>query len=409
MNFDHNKPRPSYGEFVAILAMMMGLAALSTDAMLPALSDIGKELAVQQENTKQLIVSILFLGLAFGQIAYGPLSDSVGRKPTIYAGYGLFITGCLLSIAAPSFPVMLVGRFFQGIGIAGPRSVSMALVRDQYEGRAMARVMSFVMAIFIIVPAIAPTFGQTILLIAHWRAIFGAFLLIALITVIWFGLRQPETLPKDRRKPFLWKTIFEATREVFANRVSLGYTLCAGLISGAFLGYLNSAQQILQEQYGLGTRFPLYFGAIALAIGGASYLNSSLVMRYGMRALSSWALLALSGLSITFSAVSFMLAGSPPLAALMIYFITAFFCVGLLFGNLNSIAMEPLGHIAGVGAAVVGSLSTFMSVPLGILIGQSYNGTVLPLVGGFAILGVISIAIMRWAEGGKKEDVYVSQ
>jgi DHA1 family bicyclomycin/chloramphenicol resistance-like MFS transporter len=407
MDIDRSNPHPSYGEFVALMALMMSLAAFSTDAMLPALSDIGKDLGVQQENTNQLIVSLLFLGMAVGQIAYGPLSDSIGRKPAIYAGYGLYIAGCLFSIAATNFSIMLVGRFLQGTGIAGPRSVLMALVRDQYKGRTMARVMSFVMAVFIIVPAIAPSFGQAILLIAHWRAIFGAFLFLALITMLWFAFRQPETLPKNRRIPFLLKSIIMAIREVCVNRVSLGYTLCAGLISGAFLGYLNSAQQILQEQYRLGTQFPFYFGTVALSIGSASYLNSKLVMRYGMRSLSNWSLLTLSGLSIAFSAVSYMLAGNPPLAALMIYFVTAFFCVGLLFGNLNSIAMEPLGHIAGVGAAVVGSLSTFISVPLGILIGQSYNGTVLPLVGGFAILSTITIASMRWAESGK--DVYASQ
>jgi DHA1 family bicyclomycin/chloramphenicol resistance-like MFS transporter len=398
---DRNKPVLPYGEFVALMAMMMSLLALSTDAMLPALSDIGKDLGIQRENTNQLIVSLLFLGMAAGQIAYGPLSDSFGRKPAIYAGYGLFIAGCSFSIAAMNFPTMLAGRILQGIGIAGPRSVSLALIRDQYEGRAMARVMSFVMVVLIIVPAIAPTFGQAILIFAHWRAIFGAFLSLAFITVLWFAFRQPETLPTNRRKPFLLNSIFMAIREVCVNRISLGYALCAGLISGAFLGYLNSAQQVFQEQYGLGTQFPLYFGANALSIGSAYFLNARLVMRHGMRLLSKWSLLALSGFSIAFCAFSYVLAGSPPLVALMIYLMTALFCIGILFGNLNAIAMEPLGHIAGVGAAVIGSLSTFISVLLGMLIGQSYNGTILPLVGGFAVLSTISIAIMRWAENSK--------
>lgn len=286
MSFNDNKSLLPYGEFVGLMALMMALAALSTDAMLPALSNIGADLGVQQENSRQLIVSLLFFGLAVGQIIYGPLSDSVGRKPAIYAGYALYMVGCLFAIFSRSFPIMLVGRILQGVGIAGPRSVSMALVRDQYQGRTMARVMSIVMAIFIIVPAVAPSFGQAILLIAHWRAIFGSFLLIAIITLIWFGVRQPETLPEERRIPFSGKSILMTAREVFSNRVSLGHTLCAGLVSGAFLGYLNSAQQILQEQYGLGTRFPLYFGAIALALGGASYSNSRLVMRFGMRSLS---------------------------------------------------------------------------------------------------------------------------
>ena len=392
------KPALTFLEFVALMAMMMALVALSTDAMLPALRTIGEDLAVERENSVQLIVSFLFLGLAVGQIAYGPVSDSVGRKPAIYAGYALFIAGCLLSIFATNFSVMLAGRLLQGVGVAGPRSITLALVRDQYEGRAMARVMSFVMMVFILVPVIAPTFGQAILLIASWRAIFGALLALALLTVIWFALRQPETLTAKRRIPFSIRRIWKAIVEIFNHRIAFGYTLAAGLVTGAFMGYLNSAQQIFQEQYGLGTKFPLYFAVIALALGGASFTNGRLVMRYGMRMLSSWSVLALVTLSIAFSLFAFIVGGQPSLAFFMVYLMASFFCVGILFGNLNALAMEPLGHIAGVGAAVVGSLSTFIAVPIGTVIGQGYNGTVLPLVGGFAILSLLSMLVMRWAE-----------
>lgn len=387
-----------FGEFVALMAMMISIVALSTDVMLPALSDIGDALSVQRENSSQLIVSFLFLGLAVGQVIYGPLSDSVGRKPMIYAGYVLFICGCLLSMFASNFSIMLLGRLLQGIGVAGPRSITVALIRDQYEGRAMARVMSFVMAVFILVPVIAPTLGQAILIFASWRAIFGVLLTLALLTAIWFAIRQPETLPVDHRIPFSLKRILSALREIFTHRIAFGYTIGAGLISGAFLGYLNSAQQIFQEQYELGTKFPLYFAIIALAIGCASFLNGRLVLRYGMRNLTTWSVSTLVALSMIFSVIALLLSGNPPLFALMIYLMTSFFCVGILFGNLNSLAMEPLGHIAGVGAAVVGSLSTLISVPLGTLIGQSYNSTILPLVGGFAILSTLSLVVMRWAE-----------
>jgi DHA1 family bicyclomycin/chloramphenicol resistance-like MFS transporter len=392
------KPALTFVEFVALMAMMMALVALSTDAMLPALRIIGEDLAVERENSVQLIVSFLFLGLAVGQIAYGPVSDSVGRKPAIYAGYALFIAGCLLSIFATNFSVMLAGRLLQGVGVAGPRSITLALVRDQYEGRAMARVMSFVMMVFILVPVIAPTFGQAILLIASWRAIFGTLLVLALLTVIWFALRQPETLPAKRRKSFSIQRIWRAIVEICNHRIAFGYTLAAGLVTGAFMGYLNSAQQIFQEQYGLGTKFPLYFAVIALALGGASFTNGRLVMRLGMRTLSSWSVLALVTLSIAFSLFAFIVGGQPSLAFFMVYLMASFFCVGILFGNLNALAMEPLGHIAGVGAAVVGSLSTFIAVPIGTVIGQGYNGTVLPLVGGFAILSLLSMLVMRWAE-----------
>jgi DHA1 family bicyclomycin/chloramphenicol resistance-like MFS transporter len=294
--------------------------------------------------------------------------------------------------------MMLIGRFLQGIGVAGPRSVTVALVRDQYAGRAMARVMSFVMTVFILVPIMAPMLGQGILLVAHWRAIFGLYLLLALLVGGWFALRQPETLAGERRIGFQVGRIGRAFREVFVNRIALGYTVMAGLISGGFVGYLNSAQQIFQEQYGLGAQFPFYFATLALALGSASYVNAHLVMRFGMRALSRWALWSLGGLSLLYLLPASLFAGQPPLWSLMAYLLLGFFAVGILFGNLNARAMEPLGHIAGVGAAVVGALSTLLSAILGGLIGQSYNGTVLPLVGGFALLSILSMVVMAWVE-----------
>ncbi|MBV7334844.1 multidrug effflux MFS transporter [Chloroflexi bacterium TSY] len=393
----NNRTR-SFAEFVALMALMIALVALSIDAMLPALPEIGQDLGVQRENDSQLIISLLFLGMAVGQIFYGPFSDSVGRKPAIYIGFALFILGCVLTLVATNFRVMLIGRLLQGIGVAGPRSVSLALVRDQYEGRAMARVMSFVMAVFILVPVIAPALGQVIILFAHWRAIFGLFLILALIMLVWFAIRQPETLALENRTPFSLGRIASTVREICANRIAFGYTITAGLISGAFLGYLNSAQQIFQEQYGLGNQFPLYFAVLALAAGVSSYMNARLVMRLGMRALSNRAMLALALLSTIFGVIAFWLGGHPALWMVMSYFILAFFTVGILFGNLNALAMEPLGHVAGVGSAVVGALSTLLSVPLGTLIGQSYNGTILPLIAGFALFSTLGLIVMRWAE-----------
>ncbi len=386
------------GEFVALMALMISLVALSIDAMLPALPAIGAELGVEHENDAQLIVSMLFLGLAVGHMVYGPVSDSVGRKPAIYAGVALFVAGCLISIFATGFTAMLAGRVLQGFGAAGPRIVIIALVRDQYEGRAMARIMSLVMAVFIMVPALAPAVGQGILMVAHWRAIFGLFLVLALIGVTWFALRQPETLLRDRRKPFSLGRIALAARETCANRVAFGYTVAAGLIFGAFIGYLNSAQQIFQTLYGLGEQFPLYFAVLALSIGGASYLNARLVMRFGMRPLSNWALRLLSLLSLGFFAAAWTAAGVPPLWALMSYLMAAFFCIGILFGNFNALAMEPMGHIAGVAAAVIGSLTTFVSLLFGTWIGQAFDGTVLPLAAGFALLGLAAMAVMSWTE-----------
>ncbi|MBX2998765.1 MAG: multidrug effflux MFS transporter [Caldilineaceae bacterium] len=400
---DRPQAELKFGEFVALMAMITSLAALATDAMLPALAEIGAELGVVRANDNQLIISLLFLGLAGGQILYGPVSDSVGRKPTIYVGYGIFFVGCLLSVFAVSFPMMLAGRLFQGIGIAGPRSVTMALIRDKYAGRSMARVMSFVMVVFILVPIIAPTFGQAILLVADWRAIFVSFLALGVATALWFALRQPETLPVERRVPFSLLRIGRAIREVLFNRRALGYTVTAGLISGGFLGYLSSSQQIFQIQYGLGARFPLIFATLAVALGCASFLNGRLVMRYGMVALSKWSSRTLAVISILFLLFAWTQAGHPPLWTLIGYMMPALFCVGVLFGNLNALAMEPLGHIAGVGAAVVGSLSLLIAVFFSSLIGQSYDGTVLPLIAGFAILSTAGVLLMAWVQRRAQE------
>jgi DHA1 family bicyclomycin/chloramphenicol resistance-like MFS transporter len=398
MNTRAEQAGPSFAEFVIIISLMMSLTALSTDAMLPALPQIGSDLGVQNANDRQLVVSVLFLGLAFGQLFFGPLSDRVGRKPAVYTGYALYFAGTLLSILAVNFPMMLVGRLSQGLGISAPRAITLALVRDRFKGRAMARVMSFVSSIFILVPMIAPTLGQTILLFSGWRGIFGSFVLMALITSVWFALRMPETLAPQHRAPFSLRRIIDATLEIVRNRIALGYTVSAGLVSGAFLGYLSSAQQIFQEQYELGKLFPLVFGIISLSIGVASLVNARLVMRLGMRFLVRRSLFVIIGLSILALGITLLLGGRAPLWLFMAYIMVTFFCVGILFGNQNSLAMEPLGHLAGIGAAVVGSLSTLISMPLGTIIGQSYNGTVLPLIVGISLLSGLCILAVRWAE-----------
>ena len=394
------KTEPSQAEFVIILSLMMSLTALAIDAMLPALPQIGADLQVQSANNRQLVVSSLFLGLAIGQLFFGPLSDKTGRKPAIYGGLSVFVIGSLISVFSVSFPMMLVGRLLQGTGVSSPRAVGLALVRDRFEGRAMARIMSFVTTVFILVPMIAPSMGQALLLFTGWRSIFGAFVLLALITLLWFGIRMPETLAPEDRAPFSLQRIFSAMGEIFRTRPALGFTVTAGFISGAHLGYLNSSQQIFQEEYGLGDLFPIYFAIIALSIGLASFLNARMVMRFGMHFLVRWALIIMFGLAIISASVTLIAGGQPPLWFLMIYLIMTFFTVGILFGNQNALAMEPLGRIAGIGAAVVGSLSTFISVPIGTLIGQSYNGTVLPLVIGMATMAGLSLIVLHWIESG---------
>ena len=286
------KAGPSNLEFIILMSLMMSLLALSIDAMLPALPQIGRDLDVGNPNSRQLVISIIFLGLAFGQLFFGPLSDTIGRKPAIYAGYALFFAGALLSIFATTFSVMLAGRLLQGFGLSAPRAVSLALVRDRFAGRSMAQIMSFIITIIVLVPMIAPSLGQVILLYSTWPAIFVSIIFLAGLTLFWFALRIPETLSPENRAPFSLKRIVSATLEILKIRTALGYTVSAGLISGAFIGYLNSSQQILQEQFDLGNLFTLAFGVIALSLGVATILNTRLVVRYGMRFLISWSLAA---------------------------------------------------------------------------------------------------------------------
>jgi DHA1 family bicyclomycin/chloramphenicol resistance-like MFS transporter len=284
--------------------------------------------------------------------------------------------------------------------VAGPRTITLALVRDRFEGREMARVMSLITVVFILVPVVAPAIGQTVLALSGWRAIFGVYLATGLVATIWFAVRQEETLPRERRNPLAVGRIVAATREVVGNRQSIGYTVASGLIFGALLGYLSSAQQILQQEYSLGPRFPIFFAMVAISIGAASFTNASLVLRYGMRPLATWSLRGIFVVSIVFGAFATLSSGQPPLWGLMAYLMASFFGIGLLFGNLNALAMQPLGHIAGTGAAIVGATSMLISLVLGTLIGQSYNGTVLPLVIGFAALSASAMLVSWWAEGG---------
>ncbi len=398
MSLKIRKTEPSFTEFVVIISLMMSLTALSIDAMMPALPQIGEELGVQNPNDRQLVISMIFLGLAVGQLFFGPLSDKTGRKPAIYAGYGIYLAGSLLSVFAVNFPVMLAGRLLQGIGVSAPRAVTMALVRDRYEGRMMARVMSFAMTVFILVPMLAPSMGQAVMNFSGWRGIFVSFVIMALLTLIWFGLRMPETLVPEQRAPFSIRRIVEATTQIMKNRIALGYTVSAGLVGGAFLGYLSSAQQIFQELYALGPRFPIFFAIISFSLGFASFLNARLVLRFGMRFLVWWSLILIIGLAALGLGVALMTAGQPPFWFLMAYLMLTFFNIGILFGNQNALAMEPLGRLAGIGAAVVGSLSTLIQMPLGTIIGQNYNGTIFPLIIGIGVLSAISILVVRWTE-----------
>jgi DHA1 family bicyclomycin/chloramphenicol resistance-like MFS transporter len=405
MTADSSSSQPGFSEFVVLIALIISLVALSIDAMLPALPEIAADLKFENANDAQFVISMLFVGMGFGQIIFGPLSDSTGRKLAINIGFVVFILGCLLSIFAQDFDDMMVGRFLQGFGAAGPRIVSIALVRDLYAGRQMARVMSFVMTIFILVPIIAPSIGQLIVIYSTWHSIFTLFLVLSVVAMAWFSLRLPETLPKDKRIRFSPGQMIRDIKFICTLPSAIGYTITMGFIFGAFIGYLSSAQQILQIQYALGNHFAIYFGVLAASIGMASLLNARLVMRFGMRRLSRTAMIVTALLSAPFFLLAQYYQGNPPLAMLMTYLLCVFFFFGIMFGNLNALAMEPLGHIAGLGSAVVGSVSTLMSVMLGIIVADAYDSTILPLVAGFSVLSILGLITMYWTEKFSGEDL----
>jgi len=393
MKLESNK-KDNHKEFIVLMAMMMSMVALTIDAMLPALVQIGTSLNAEHINDSQLIVGFVFLGMALGQIFYGPLSDAYGRKPAIYLGMGIFLIGDIISIFANDFNTMLIGRILQGMGAASCRVVTLAMVRDCFDGNKMAKVMSLIMMMFVMVPAIAPLIGQGILLFSGWRAIFVFLLLFGLVAVTWMKTRQPETLAAPDRIPLSFANIYSGIKETLLNTHTRNYTFAGGIMFGAFIGYLSSSQQILQFQYELGKLFPVYFGVLALSIGTSSFVNSKLVMRYSLEALCIAALSIICILSISFFCLTLLLEHSPSLWLLMPYLIGMFFCFGILFGNFNTLAVHPLGHIAGIANSVISTVQTLISVLIGGTIGQLYDGSIQPLVLGFALCGAITLVIV---------------
>ncbi|MVF13240.1 multidrug effflux MFS transporter [Ketobacter sp. MCCC 1A13808] len=381
-------------EFVAIAAAMISLVALSIDAMLPALPDIGQEFALSDNNDQQLVITLLFLGLGIGQLVYGPMSDATGRKPAIYTGFFIFFIGTVICLFAPTFYLMLVGRFLQGLGAASPRIVMMAVIRDRFQGTTMAQVMSFIMAVFILIPALAPLMGQGILLLGSWHMIFLVILIYGFVTLTWFALRQPETLAPENRNGLTPRDFLTGIKFIAGEKLTVGAILVMGMVFGGFVGYLGSAQQIFVDHYQTGKAFPFYFAMIALAIGFASIVNSKLVVRYGVNSVSMSALIIQTILSAIMLPIFILVfQNHPPLWLFLTYCLPLFFSLGLQFGNLNALAMKPLGHIAGLGASVCGAVSTTLAVPVGTLVGQAYDGTPVPLTAAFLVFGIVGSLI----------------
>ena len=317
-------------------------------------------------------------------------------------GYVVFFIGSLLTLVANDFDTLLISRFMQGVGLSAPRVLSVAIVRDLYKGRAMARIMSFVMMIFILVPMLAPLFGQLILNLANWQTIFVVVTLVGLVSLVWYLLRQGETLAAQDQANLSMARITSALNTIFTSRIALGYTIAAGIISGPFMFYLSSAQQLFQQTYQLDQWFALYFAGLAFAFGLSSFINGKQVIRFGMHRIVKLALMLITVTSLLFIFIAWCFNGLPALWITTCYMLVTFFCLGLVFGNVNALAMEPLGHIAGIGAAVVGSLSTFIAAILAVIIGQQFNETVQPMVISFFVAAMATLALTLWIDQGQK-------
>lgn len=382
-------------EFIILMASLMSIVAISIDAMMPALGIMGEDLRVAYPNQVQLIIVFLFAGMTVGHLFWGPLSDAVGRKKVLYAGLGIYAVGSVLCYCAQSIDMLLVGRVIQGFGVSAPYVTSIAIVRDKFAGRDMARIMSIVMVIFILVPAIAPALGQGILAVASWRAIFLLYIGLAATITVWSYFRLPETLHPEDKIPFRLQAVMHGFGIVVQTRITICYTIAMGICFGSFLGYLNSCQQIFMEKFTVGDLFALYFGALALMLGVASLLNSRIVARCGMQHICEYSTLAIILFSALFLAVNFIT--DVELWMFLAFAASIFFAFGLMFGNLNAIAMEPMGHIAGIASAVTGAMSSAMSMTIGAVIGQLYDGTLIPVVAGFLVLNIFTYVMMKAA------------
>ncbi|MFV9550720.1 multidrug effflux MFS transporter [Algibacter sp. PT7-4] len=386
------KPQELKLEFVALMASLMSIVALSIDALLPALPDIGLTLNATNANDNQLLITMIFLGLGFGQLIFGPLSDSFGRKPIVFIGFLVFIIASIVCVTTKNFEIMIIGRIFQGIGLSSPRSLALSMIRDSYHGDYMAKIISIVVMFFILVPVIAPTLGQVLISFFDWKSIFYFNLLFGIIIMFWFWKRQPETLAKEKRIKFTPTLFIDGTKEFFKHKQAVAFTLVSGFITGSFMVYLSTSQQIFQEQYNLAEMFPYIFASLAISIGLATYLNSRFVVKYGMIKIAYIASIAYVLVSVLY-VILFWSGNNPSIYILLSFFALQFFAVGFLFGNLRAIAMQPLGHIAGIGAAINGFISTVMAVPIANYIGTYVTHSVLPLFIGFSIFGVLSVLV----------------
>lgn len=383
-------------EFIALFALMMSLTALSMDAMLPAFPLIAESLAIVDYQQTQWIVSAMILGMVFGEIIFGPLSDAIGRKKSILIGISIYILGAVVALLASSIEVFLLGRMIQGLGVAGPKIASRALVRDLYKGADMARIMSFVMMVFMLVPLLAPAIGQLVIQVADWHWIFALLIMQAAMAGGWLLFRQPETLAPQNRIPLNRKRLMTDVRIIVGRRDVMAFTVLLGCIFAGLLLHISTAQSIFQDVYQTGNRFPLFFAMLAIGSSIISFSNGKIVQRVGMLPCVSFALSVLLLASCVLLIVSLFFDGVPPFALFMGLGMVMFACLGMIFGNVNAMAMEPLGKMAGLGASLISSLSSLIAIVLSTLVGQFYNFTAVPLASGFVLFSFIALVMLGY-------------
>lgn len=381
-------------EFIALVAMLFASVAFSIDAMLPALSIIGEELSPSDPSRAALVVGIFVLGMGLGTLFSGPLSDAYGRKALILWPFVVFIIGALICAVAPTLETLLIGRFIQGVAVAGPRIAALAMVRDLYSGPKMAAIMSMTMIVFGLVPAVAPLLGQVIMSVAGWKAIFLSMAVFGIVGSLWLGLRQPETHPVAARRPMRLSSLWEATKYAFDNRVFRFCVAVQVMLYGTLFSQISLIQPIFEQYYDRGENFPLYFGAIALLTMSASVANAKLVVRFGMRRIIQTALIVELVIASAVTLI-FLTAGALPFWVFFAFCTSVMFMVGFTFGNLNALSMEPMGKIAGLAASVAGSISTVVSALISIVISLAFDGTPLSLTIGVVVCVAVALALMR--------------
>ncbi|AWM24136.1 multidrug effflux MFS transporter [Sinorhizobium fredii] len=387
----------SFRERISLYALLTSLTSLSIDALLPGLREIGADVGVAPPLSTQHVISLFIFGMAFGELLLGPLSDAIGRKKALLLGLCVYVAGTFIAMLAGSLEMVTLGRFLQGVGVSGPKIATRAMIRDQFEGDAMARVMSFMFTLFILVPMLAPALAQGLIGIGGWRSVFGAYLAIAGILGLWLVVRQPETLPATRRIPFRPSLLFLNGRRILSNRRVALLIVATGIVFGAQLLYLSTAADLFFDAYDIKETFPFYFAVLATGIGLASFVNAKLVQRFGMETMARAAFMGLASTGFLMTVTSMLWGGRLPLPALMIFVFVAFFAIGVLFGNLNAMAMRSLGQVAGLGASLIASGSSLVATLFAIGMGSFYDGTAVNLSVGFFAAGASALVLAEVA------------